>query len=94
MKATLIFEDHKPLSEREVVHMMVWRLSEPVPGSTHSFKYRLAFVVGGLCVLRYDNERGKGDHKYVGSVQSTYPFTTPARLLADFLREVETCRMK
>ena len=30
----------------------------------HGFKYRLAFVVNGVCVLRYDNEAGKGDHDF------------------------------
>ncbi|MDP2832339.1 MAG: DUF6516 family protein [Pseudomonadota bacterium] len=94
MKAVLIFEDHKPLSEREVVHMTVWRLPARVPGCAHDFKYRLAFVVDGHCVLRFDNERGKGDHKHAGTVQSPYQFTTPTRLLADFLHEVEICRTK
>ena len=28
-------------------------------------KYRLALVVDGLCVLRYDNETGKGDHRHI-----------------------------
>jgi hypothetical protein len=30
--------------------------------SGHEFKYSLAYVVEGECVLRYDNEAGKGDH--------------------------------
>jgi hypothetical protein len=32
----------------------------------HELWYRLALVVGGKCVLRYDNEAGKGDHRHVG----------------------------
>ena len=27
--------------------------------STHQFKYRLAYIVDGICVVRYDNERKK-----------------------------------
>jgi len=34
-------------------------------GSVHSFKYRLAHVVRGVCVLRDDNEAGRGDHRHV-----------------------------
>ena len=34
-------------------------------GSAHPFKYRLAFIVNGKCILRYDNERGKGDHRHM-----------------------------
>jgi tRNA (Thr-GGU) A37 N-methylase len=51
------------------------RISDPpqaVPPSTHAFKYRLAYVVGGECVLRYDNERGKGDHRHAGRLTARY----------------------
>lgn len=49
------------------VEVFVWRLPESLSGSTHSFKYRLAYVVASECVLRYDNELGKGDHRHVGA---------------------------
>ena len=94
MDAELLFEDHKPLSERDVVHMVVWRVPTPLEPSDHDFKYRLALVEDGVCVLRYDNERGKGDHRHVGGVERPYAFTTPEALLADFLSEVETWRTK
>jgi hypothetical protein len=38
-----------------------------VRGSRHQYKYRLVLVVNDDCVLRYDNEAGKGDHKHVGA---------------------------
>jgi hypothetical protein len=44
------------------------------------------------CVLRYDNEAGKGDHKHVDGVETGYRFTTPAQLLADFWRDVDQWR--
>jgi hypothetical protein len=31
-------------------------------------------VVAGTCVLRYDNEAGKGDHKHLGAVETLYRF--------------------
>ncbi len=60
----------------------------PVPGCAHSYKYRLALVVNGICMLRYDNEQGKGDHKHLGDEETPYAFSTPARLVADFWNDV------
>ena len=57
-------------------------------GSPHGYKYRLAYVVRGECVLRYDNEVGKGDHRHFDGKESTYVFTTPDRLIADFRRDI------
>lgn len=74
------------------VEMVVWRLPSPLPGSCHGFKYRLALVVDGVCVLRYDNEAGKGDHRHVGQDESPYGFTTPKNLLDDFWDDVERLR--
>ena len=71
------------------MELVVWRVPSPVPGSAHAFKYRLAFVGDGVCVLRYDNEAGKGDHKHVGEEQMPYVFTTPVRLLEDFWNDVD-----
>ncbi len=71
-------------SETAFAEMVLWRVPVPVRGSVHEFKYRLAFVVGGDCVVRYDNEAGKGDHRHYGAHETAYPFTTPTRLLADF----------
>ena len=67
----------------------MWRLPRPLPGSSHSFKYRLAFVVRGICVLRYDNELGKGDHRHDQAGEKLYVFTTPERLIADFWGDVD-----
>jgi len=58
-------------------------------GRRTKFKYRLAFVVDGICVLRYDNEAGKGDHRHVGADESAYTFTTIDQLLADFWADID-----
>lgn len=47
-----------------------------------------ARLVGGECVLRYDNERGKGDHRHAEATASPYGFSTPAKLVADFESDV------
>jgi len=44
----------------------------PVRGSRHSYKYRFALIVNDVCVMRYDNEAGKGDHRHAGSQEFSY----------------------
>lgn len=43
----------------------------------------LALIVGGECVLRYDNERGKGDHRHFRDQESTYAFVSVEKLMDD-----------
>ena len=38
--------------------------------------------MNGVCVLRYDNEAGKGDHRHIGSEETPYTLTTIEQLLA------------
>ena len=92
MKAQLILDQRQPISENAFVEMIVWCLSSPVSGTGHNFKYRLALVVNGSCVLRYDNETNKGDHKHIGDLETPYVFTTPQALLDDFWNEVDHWR--
>jgi len=75
-------------SELAFAELVLWRLPKPLDGSLHEFKYRLAYVVRGECVLRYDNEVGKGDHRHFGGKERTYVFTTPAKLVADFQNDI------
>ena len=56
MDAKLMLNERHTISEISFVEMVVWRVPSPLPGSCHAFKYRLALVVNGICVLRYDNE--------------------------------------
>jgi len=72
--------------------LVVWQVPEPVSGSTDSYKYRLAYVASGVCRVRYDNERGKGDHRHLDGVESPYVFRSLERLLADFWQDVNEQR--
>jgi hypothetical protein len=76
-------------ADGSVVEIVVWQVPEPVHPSTHSYKYRLYYGKDGLCRVRYDNERGKGDHKHVGEVEEDYSFQSLEKLLADFRHDVE-----
>lgn len=88
MKAVQLVSTRIAYSESAFAELVLWRLPEPVEGSIHGFKYRLAYVVHGVCVLRYDNEAGKGDHRHVGETERAYAFTTPEQLIADFQRDI------
>jgi Family of unknown function (DUF6516) len=89
MKAELIFRRRVPITEDSFVELVAWRVPHPLEGSSHNFKYRFAYVVNELCMLRYDNERGKGDHKHIGLVEHPYKFLSLDALIADFTEDVE-----
>ena len=93
MKAKLMLNERHIISKDAFVEMVVWRLPSPLPGSHHGFKYRLALVVKGSCVLRYDNEASKGDHKHMGEKDMPYAFTTPQKLLDDFWKDADHWRI-
>ena len=88
MKAIQVARQRIAYSERAFAELVLWRTAKPVTGSSHRFKYRLAYVVDGFCVLRYDNEVGKGDHRHFAGKESAYAFETPEELLADFQRDI------
>ena len=88
-----MFNERHIISEDAFAEIVVWRLPSPIHGSGHGFKYRLAFVINGRCVLRYDNETCKGDHKHIGDEKSPYIFTTPNALLNDFWNDVDNWRL-
>ncbi len=52
-------------------------------------KYSLFYGRSGVRILGYDNERGKGDHKHVGEMETRYRFVSVEKLVADFLADVE-----
>ncbi len=88
MKAVELFRQRIVYAENRFAELVLWRLPIPAEGSRHSFKYRLAYVVDEVCVLRYDNEAGKGDHRHWNGVESTYKFSSPDKLLADFQSDI------
>ncbi len=88
MNAVELVRTRITYSEAAFAELVLWQVPKPVAGSTHRFKYRLAYVVRDVCVLRYDNEVGKGDHRHYGDKESIYKFTTPDQLVADFQRDI------
>lgn len=92
VRATQLLQERIVYSERAFAEVVVWKLAAPLLGSHHLFKYRLALVVDGRCVLRFDNEAGKGDHLHLAGRERHYKFSTIEQLLADFQAEIRRIR--
>lgn len=88
MRAKLLVKRRIVLSTNQFAEVVIWQVPRTITGSAHVFKYRLAFVVSGKCVIRYDNEAGKGDHRHVGESEKAYRFVDLDRLMADFERDI------
>ena len=88
MKAVALVRRRVVVAADAFVEVVIWRVPEPVSPSTHQFKYRLAYVVGARCVLRYDNECEKGDYRHTELGEEPYVFSTPDQLMADFEADI------
>jgi hypothetical protein len=89
MKATLLVRNRIIYSETSFAELVLWRMTTPVEGSAHLFKYRLAYIVDGISIVRYDNERKKGDHRHFGEKEDAYTFVSSEQLIADFQKDIE-----
>ena len=77
MKATLVHRARQHLHDGAFVEIVIWRVPSPLRGSMHSFKYRMALVVDGACVMRFDGR------------ETAYVFRGVDALFADFAAEVK-----
>ncbi len=89
MKAELIEKSRTVINDTTFFEVVLWHLPTPVTGSAHPFKYRLALVVNGECVLRYDNERRKGDHRHFGDIEEPITFVSLEALYDAFRADME-----
>lgn len=95
MGAVLVFRDKK-VKLGFIIEMVVWGLDSPLEGCSHRFKYRLfcGSLETGACLVRYDNERGKGDHRHAANGEQPYVFTDLEGLFADFEKDVREALKK
>ena len=84
MKATLLAHSKEVRDDGSIVEVVIWELPQPLPPSEHKYKYRLFYGWPGREIVRYDNERGKGDHRHVDGEEQSYVFVTVEQLLDDF----------
>ncbi len=89
MNATRIFYDKAVLADGAIVEMTIWQLHQTTIERPPGLKYSLFFGRDGQRLVGYDNERGKGDHRHIGVLQTRYKFVSIEQLVADFLADVE-----
>jgi Family of unknown function (DUF6516) len=75
-----------------ILEVVVWKVPAPVPPTEHGYKYSAVYVVDGVRVVGFDNERGKGDHCHLDGVEVPYTFTDVDQLIEDFIAAVATRR--
>lgn len=91
-RAALILHRKRLFDDGAVAEMKLWHVPAAVRGSRHSFKYSLFYGRPGERLIGYDNEAGKGDHRHYGDREEIYEFTTPEKLISDFLQDVRAAR--
>ncbi|MBK1633463.1 hypothetical protein CKO31_22480 [Thiohalocapsa halophila] len=89
MAAVLLARAKEVRDDGSIVDIVVWELPRPLPPCTHRYKYRLFYGTPEGCRVRYDNERGKGDHRHLGGREQPYEFRTIEQLLADFRSDIK-----
>ncbi len=89
MRAKRIFYDKAVLPDGAIVEMTIWQLPKLSSERPHGLKYSLFYGRDGVRMVGYDNERGKGDHKHIGELETPYKFESAEKLVADFLADVE-----
>jgi Family of unknown function (DUF6516) len=89
VKATLRLRTRVVLPDGAIVEMVIWELPEKTPDRPHGLKYRLYSGRDGKCLVRYDNEKGKGDHLHFGETEHPYRFRNWEKLMEDFLADVD-----
>lgn len=66
-------------------------VARATPDRRHALKYRLYFSRGKKCLVRYDNEAGKGDQRHVMGREEPYRFASVAKLRRDFEADIQKC---
>ena len=98
MNAKLLFRDKYLYQDGAIREMVIWRLPEPDEERPHGLKYRLYYGQSGQCLVRYDNERGKGDHRHFSNdgneYEEPYSWISVQQLMADFKADIERLRGK
>ena len=72
---------------------VIWDVPAGVK-SSDAVRYRLAYIPKGskYPAVLYDNHHPKGHHKHIRGHQMAYEFTSVAKLLGDFRKDIEAIK--
>jgi hypothetical protein len=95
MRAKLLYREKFIYADGSIREMVLWQLPKTASEKAHRMKYRLYYgLADGTCIVRYDNETGKGDHRHRNNQEEPYQFTDVETLVADFLEDIEKARRR
>jgi hypothetical protein len=83
MRARKLFH-YKDHQGDVLVEMVIWALPAKTAQRPHGLKYRLYCGRNGECIVRYDNETAKNDHRHYGNYEESYEFKSVEKLIMDF----------
>jgi hypothetical protein len=93
VEATLIYRQRYVYADGALREMVLWQLPQKTVERRQGIKYRLYYgLADGTCLVRYDNESGKGDHRHYRKEESSYRFVSVEAMVADFLSDIERLR--
>lgn len=93
--ATLLYQGKKIYPDGAIKEMVIWRLPDRNAERPHGLKYRLYYgMADGTCMVRYDNEAGKGDHRHFLDEEEMYLFKNIESLVNDFQNDIDLIRRK
>lgn len=92
MPAVELMNRRIQIADNAFASIRILEVEPPISGSQHQYKYSLAYIVDGECVMRYDNERGKGDHKHIHHREYPVIFTTIENLIVSFQADITLLR--
>ncbi len=92
MSAQLITAIKNINPDGSLLEIVIWKVPKPVPPTEHGYKYRAVYVVDGVRIVGFDNERGKGDHCHIDGKELPYAFKGVDQLLEDIIAAVEKRR--
>ena len=87
MKARLLVHRKERNKDGHITELKAWIVSA-TEHTPHGLKYSVVYIVNGVRVIGYDNERGKGDHRHLAGVEKQYSFISMAQLVIDFNADV------
>lgn len=93
VEARLTYRQRYVYADGALREMVLRRLPQKSAERPQGIKYRLYYgLADGTCLVRYDNESGKGDHRHFGTKEASYRFVSVEALVAEFLSDIERLR--
>ncbi len=91
--AKLVYRSKMIYPDGAIREMVIWQLPRKSAERPHVLKYRLYYGDSkGNCLVRYDNETGKGDHRHIKGKEERYNFTSVEQLIKDFQNDIDRFR--